>query len=50
MVVVVDLRGQPHFFIGAAMSLGISRVISLAISRAVLMGTDVAIGFFELSL
>ena len=50
MIVVVDLAGRPRFFIGAAMGLGIGGVVGLAVGGAVLTGTDVAVGFFELSL
>ena len=50
MIVVVDLAGQPHFFIRAAVSLDINGVVSLAIIRAVLIRTNIAIGFFGLSL
>ena len=32
------------------MGLGISRTIGLAISRAILIGTNVTVGFFGLSL
>ena len=47
---VVDLAGRPRFFIRAVIGLGISRVVGLAIGGAVLIGTDVAIGFSELFL
>ena len=47
---MVDLVGQPRFFIGAAMGLGICGVVGLAVNETVLTGTDVAVGFFELSL
>ena len=50
MIVVVDLAGQPHFFVGAAVGLGISGAVGLAIDGAVLTGTDVAVGFSGLSL
>ena len=42
MVVVVDLAGRSHFFVGAA--------VGLAIGRAVSIETDVAVGFSGLSL
>ena len=41
-MVVIDLVGQPRFFVGAA--------IGLAISGAILTGMDIAIGFSGLSL
>ena len=47
---MVDLADQPHFFVGAVMGLGISGAVSLAIGGAVLIGTDIAIGFSRLSL
>ena len=47
---MVDLINQPHFFIEAAVGLGINGAISLVIGRVVLMETDVAIGFFRLFL
>ena len=50
MVVVVDLASQSHFFIEAAMGLGIGRVIGLVISRAILIGTDIIVGFSRLSM
>ena len=50
MVVMVDLVNRPHFFIKAVMGLDISKVVCLAISRVVLMETNIAIGFFGLSL
>ena len=46
----MDLAGQPRFFIGAAVGLIINGVVGLAISRAVLTKTNVAINFFGLSL
>ena len=42
MVVVVDLAGQSHFFVEAA--------VGLAIGGAVLTGREVAIGFSRLFL
>ena len=50
MVVVIDLAGWLCFFVGAAIDLGIGRAMSLAIGETVSTGTDVAIGFSELSL
>ena len=47
---VVDLADQPRFFVRATMGLGISKVVSLAIGKAVSTGTDVAIGFSGLFL
>ena len=47
---MVDLTYQPRFFIGAAVSLGISEAVGLAISKAVSTRTDVAIRFSRLSL
>ena len=47
---VMDLVGQPRFFIGAAMSLVIDGMVGLAIGGAVSTGTDVAVGFSGLSL
>ena len=47
---VVDLASQPRFFVGATIGLDIGGVVSLAIDRTVLTGTDIAIGFSELSL
>ena len=47
---VVDLVGQPRFFIGAAVGLGIGRAMGLAISKAISTETDVAVGFSGLSL
>ena len=50
VIVVIDLISQSHFFVKAIMGLNISGVVSLAISRAVLTGMNIAIGFSELSL
>ena len=50
MIVVVDLAGQPHFFVGAAVNLAIDGAVDLAISGAVLTGIDVAVSFSELFL
>ena len=50
MIVVVDLAGQPYFFVGAIMGLSISRAVGLAIGGVVSTGTDVAVGFSRLSL
>ena len=47
---VVDLVSQLHFFIRAAMGLGIGKTVGLSIGRAILMETDVAVGFFRLFL
>ena len=47
---IVNLVSQPHFFIRAAIGLVIIKMIGLAISRAILTGTDVAIGFSKLFL
>ena len=47
---MVNLTNQPHFFVGAAMSLGIDGAMKLAIGRAVLIETIIAIGFLRLSL
>ena len=51
-LVVVDPRGWPCFhFIGMfTMGLGIGRAKGLAIGGAILMGADIAISFFRLSL
>ena len=46
----MDLASRLRFFIGAAMGLGIGRIVGLAIGGAILTGIDVAIGFFKLSL
>ena len=47
---VVDLAGRPRFFVGVAVGLVIGGAVGLAISGAVSTGTDVAVGFFGLSL
>ena len=47
---VVDLAGQLRFFVGAAVGLGIGRAVGLAVGGAVLIGTNIAVGFFGLSL
>ena len=47
---MVDLADQLRFFIGAAIGLGIGEPIGLAINGAISMGTDIAVGFFGLSL
>ena len=44
------VKGQPYFFIGAAVGLDIDEIMSIAISAAILTGTDIAIGFLRLSL
>ena len=49
-MVVVDLADWPHFFDEAAVGFAIGRAIGLAISGAVLTGTNIAIGFSRLSL
>ena len=50
MIVVVDLTSQLHFFIGAIMGLGIGKMVDLAISKAILMGINIVVGFFKLFL
>ena len=50
MIVVMDLAGQPRFYVGAAMGLDIDRIVGLAINKVVSTEMDVVIGFFELSL
>ena len=52
LVVVVKLIGQLCFyFIGVSVEgLGINKVMGLAINRVVLIGTNIIIGFFGLSL
>ena len=47
---MINLANRPHFFIRAAMGLGIGRAVGLAIGGAVLTGTDVAVGFSGLVL
>ena len=47
---MVDLASQPHFFIRAVVNLDISRIIGLAIGRAISTGSDITIGFSKLSL
>ena len=47
---MVDLAGQPHFFIEVAVGFAISGTVGLVIGEAILTGTDIAIGFFGLSL
>ena len=47
---VIDLASRPRFFVGDIMSLGINRAVDLAISKAILIRTNVAIGFSGLSL
>ena len=47
---MVDLAGQPRFFVGAAMGLTISEAMDLAINEAVSTKTDIAVSFFRLSL
>ena len=53
-MVVVDPIGQPYFrFIGifvVGLVIGLNRADGLAIDGAVLIGADVAVGFFGLSL
>ena len=46
----MDLADQPHFFVGAAMGLGIGGVVGPAIDGAVSIGIDVVAGSFGLSL
>ena len=46
----MDLIDRPRFFVGAAMGLAISGIVSLAIDRAILTGADITVGFFGLSL
>ena len=50
MVVVMDLASQPQLFVRAIMGLGIDEMVGLAIGGAILTGTNIAIGFSELSL
>ena len=50
MIVVVDLAGQPRFFVRAAVGLAISKAMGLAISEAILTKTNITIGFSGLSL
>ena len=50
MVVVVDLTDWPRFYIRAAIGLGIDKVVGLAIGGTISTGTDIAVGFFGLSL
>ena len=47
---MVDLADWPRFFVEATIGLAISKAVGLAIGGAVLPGTNVAVGFFELSL
>ena len=47
---MVDLAGQSRFFVGVAMGLAIGETMNLAISKAVLLGKNVAISFSGLSL
>ena len=47
---MADLAGWPRFFIGVTMGLDINGVVSLAIGKAILIGTDIIVGFSELSL
>ena len=47
---MVNLAGQPHFFVGAAVGLGIGGAVGLVVDGAVSTGTDVAVGFSGLSL
>ena len=47
---VVDLAGQPRFFIRAAVGLSIDRVMGKAIDRAVSIRINIAIDFFEIVL
>ena len=47
---VVDLANWLRFFVRAAMSLAIDGVVGLAISGAISMGTDIAVGFSGLFL
>ena len=47
---VVVLAGRSRFFIGASMGLTIGGAVGLAISGDVSTGTDIAVGFFGLSL
>ena len=50
MIVVVNLAGQPRFFVGVTIGLGIGGAVGLVIGGAVSTGTDVAVGFSGLSL
>ena len=50
IIVVVDLADWLRFFIGAVVSLGIDKAVNLAIGRAISMKTNIAVGFFGLSL
>ena len=47
---MVDLVSQPRFFVETTIGLYISKAVDLAISEAILPRTNVAIGFFELTL
>ena len=47
---IVDLENRSRFDVEAAIDFIIGRVISLAIGKAILTETNVAIGFFRLSL
>ena len=51
-MVVVDLISQPCFYFIRVFveGLGIGGAVGLAIGRIILIGTNVAIGFFKLSL
>ena len=46
----MDLTGKPHFIIGIAMSLGLGRMVGLAINEAISIETDIIVNFSELSL
>ena len=50
MVMMIDLTSQSRFFVGAVVGLAIDRTVGLAIGRAVLIKTNVTIGFFGLFL
>ena len=47
---MVDLAGRPHFFVGAAVGLGIGGAVGLAVGEAVSTRTDVVVGFSGLFL
>ena len=47
---MINLAGRPHFFVRAAMGLGIEKAVNLAIGKAILTETDITISFSELFL
>ena len=47
---MINLAGQLHFFIRAAIDLDIGRIMGFVIDRAILTKIDITIGFFELFL